>query len=86
MGIILTLIVFFIGLINLIIGRGSKGLISVYFIGGIWFLPQLRVVFIGLFLKFSKIVFKYLDQGWIENIGAQGAIKYFIYQRVKIDT
>lgn len=44
-----------------------------YFVGSMWFIPYLSTFFIIPLLKTGKLLTKYLDQGWIEFVGAQGA-------------
>lgn len=45
----------------------------VHFSGSIWFIPLLSTFFIIPVLKLGKELIKFLDQGWVEVLGAQGS-------------
>jgi NADH-ubiquinone oxidoreductase chain 5 len=45
-----------------------------YFIGSMWFLPQLTSLLFMPLLKIGEEIYKFSDQGWVEYSGGQGAV------------
>nr|NP_976159.1 NADH dehydrogenase subunit 5 [Gomphiocephalus hodgsoni]AAO43665.1 NADH dehydrogenase subunit 5 [Gomphiocephalus hodgsoni] len=46
----------------------------IWFIGSMWFLPMLSAHFLAPSLKSGLIYFKYMDNGWLEEMGGQGGM------------
>lgn len=50
-----------------------------YFIGNIWFIPYIFSFRLNKIILRKRLnIYKTLDQGWSENLGAQGLFSYFI--------
>lgn len=80
------LVMFSLMLISLLIvaGLSNKKLIvspvtrvAVYFMGSIWLLPYISTFVFMPLTKIGEGILKMMDQGWLEQIGGQGAINKF---------
>ena len=56
-----------------------------YFVRTMWFIPFVSTYFFMPALTAGKILIKFLDQGWVEQIGGQGSYRQIILGSSKAD-
>jgi len=56
-----------------------------YFLGGMWFLPFLSTFLMVKPLRLGAYLLKYLDQGWMEELGGQGRFYKIVINTASMD-